>query len=52
MASSNPYTCSEYREEMLLLSLERRLNTEDLTEEEREGLKRQIRDLEASMGMD
>ena len=52
MPSGNPYTCMEYREEMLLLSLQRRLSSEDLSEEEREGLKQQIKALEASMGMD
>ena len=52
MPAPTPYTCSEYREEMLLLSLRRRLHAESLTEEERAELRRQIRDLEASMGMD
>jgi len=51
LSDRKPYTCNEYREEMLLLSLQRRLNAGDLTEMERERLERQIRDLEASMGM-
>lgn len=45
------YTCAEYREEMLLLSLRRRLAEQDLTPAEREELSNQIRVLEAHMGM-
>ena len=52
MSSNNhPYTCNEYREEMLLLGLQRRLYAEDLSEEERQQLKERIKALEASMGM-
>jgi len=51
MGSNNPYTCSEYREEMLLLGLQRRLHAENISEEEREHLKERIKDLEATMGM-
>ena len=52
MSTPNPYTCNEYREEMLLLGLKRRLHAEDVSEEERESLVARIKDLEASMGMD
>lgn len=45
------YTCVEYREEMLLLSLQRRLADEDLVPAEREELLAQIRNLEVRMGM-
>ena len=45
------YTCVEYREEMLLLSLQHRLADEDLTSAEREALLTQIRTLEVRMGM-
>lgn len=45
------YTCSEYREEMMLLGLKRRLHAEDVSEEERKSLEERIKDLESSMGM-
>ena len=51
MSSNSPYTCNEYREEMVLLGLQRRLHAEDISEEERKSLKERIKDLEASMGM-
>lgn len=46
------YTCADYRAEMILAGLNRRLNAEDLTTDEREALKARIRDLEAEMGLD
>ena len=52
MAQNSPYTCHEYREEMLLLSLQRRLNADDVSDAEREHLKIQIAELETAMGMD
>ncbi|MEN8244601.1 MAG: hypothetical protein ABFS43_06840 [Thermodesulfobacteriota bacterium] len=51
MSSNSPYTCNEYREEMVLLGLQRRLHAEDISEEERKSLQAKIKDLEASMGM-
>jgi len=51
LPSNSPYTCNEYREEMVLLGLQRRLHAEDISEEERKSLKQRIKDLEASMGM-
>ncbi|MEK6193882.1 MAG: hypothetical protein N2F24_06605 [Deltaproteobacteria bacterium] len=51
MSSNTQYTCNEYREEMLLLGLQRRLHAEGVSEEERERLKERIKDLEASMDM-
>lgn len=48
---NDKYTCHEYREEMQLLGLQRRLNDKDISEEERQHLKEKIKDLEASMGM-
>lgn len=51
MSSNNHYTCNEYREEMLLLGLQRQLHAENVSEEERERLKERIKDLEASMDM-
>jgi hypothetical protein len=46
------YTCREYREEMVLLGLRRRLEQEDLTEEERRDLRERLARLEAEMEMD
>jgi len=51
LSSNNAYTCLEYREEMLLLGLQRRLHAEDISDEEREHLKERIQELESSMGM-
>jgi len=51
LSSNTPYTCNEYREEMLLLGLQRRLHADDISEEERKRLQERIRDLETSMGM-
>ena len=44
--------CSDYRGQMLLLSLHRRLSDERLSEAERRRIRRQIQRLEAEMGMD
>ena len=46
------YTCREYREEMVLLSLRRRLEQEELTEEERRMLRDRLTRLEAEMEID
>lgn len=45
------YTCAEYREEMRLLELRRRLGDSTLGEEERQSLEREIKELEARMDM-
>jgi hypothetical protein len=45
------YTCNDYREEMILLSLQRRLSSPDLSPEETEALKQEIARLEAQMGI-
>ena len=45
------YTCNEYREEMLLLGLRRRLEDESLSEEQRRALRQQIARLEKEMGL-
>lgn len=47
-----PYTCSDYRAEMQLISLKNRLAHEDLNEEEKAALVREIRRLEAETGLD
>jgi hypothetical protein len=46
------YTCSDYREEMRLLAMKRRLEQEDLPEGERERLAEEIERIERSMAMD
>ena len=46
------YTCAEYRTEMILLGLKRRLQREELSEADRQLLLSQIRDLEQQMEMD
>jgi hypothetical protein len=46
------YSCTEYRAEMMLLGLEMRLRSEDLTQEEREAILAEIRKLKESMGLD
>jgi len=46
------YTCTDYRTEMILLGLQRRLNQADLSEKERKALEEEIRALEKNMEMD
>jgi hypothetical protein len=46
------YTCTDYRKEMMLLSLRLRLKNENLSEKEREALLAEIRKLEHAMEMD
>jgi hypothetical protein len=52
MTKERKYTCLEYREEMRLLGLKRRLDQEDLSEQERAAIMEEIQKLEASMEMD
>jgi len=52
LSNNNQYTCREYREEMLLLGLRRRLAAEDLADTEKRVLEEQIRQLENTMQMD
>lgn len=49
MAKANQYTCVEYREEMMLLGLKRRLNDKTITEEEKQNILREIAKLEMAM---
>jgi uncharacterized membrane protein len=51
MGTRPKYTCSDYREEMTLLSLKRRLAREDLSEEEKRAIIEEIKRLEAIMRM-
>jgi len=46
------YTCVDYRAEMILLGLKRRLHLEELSEEEREEIILQVEKLEAKTGLD
>ena len=46
------YNCKDYRQEMVLAGLRGRLQKEDLTEEERDAIVKEIRKLESAMGMD
>lgn len=45
------YTCNDYREEMILLGLQRRLNQGNLTETEKKELLREIEAIEKQMGL-
>jgi|WetSurSiteA1Bulk_404760.scaffolds.fasta_scaffold488328_2 hypothetical protein len=49
MAEHSPYTCTEYREEMILLSLQRQLHQKNLPEAEKEKLLEEIRKIELLM---
>jgi len=45
------YTCTEYRQEMILLALQRKLALPDLPEEERRRLVEEITRMERELGM-
>jgi len=49
---AGPYTCREYREEMILLALQKKLAAPDLSPEEKQRIRREIAEVEARMGMD
>ena len=49
---SNKYTCNEYRAEMILLALQRKLASDNITPEEKDTLLAQIAKLEKQMGID
>jgi hypothetical protein len=46
-----PYTCNEYRTEMILLALQKKLQRENLGEAERGELLREIARLEKIVGL-
>ncbi|MGD9082491.1 MAG: hypothetical protein PVJ50_02700 [Desulfobacterales bacterium] len=46
------YTCADYRIEMILLNLKRRLQQKGLSEKERGDILLQIKKLEAKMGLE
>lgn len=45
------YTCNEYREEMILVNLHKRLQQEGLAEEDRWEIQMEIKRLERQMGL-
>jgi hypothetical protein len=47
-----PYTCNDYRQEMMLAALRKQLNDPSLREVDRQKLEREIARLKAEMGMD
>ena len=51
MSDQNKYTCNEYRQEMILLSLQMRLNKENLPESEKKKIQKEIQQLESAMNM-
>jgi hypothetical protein len=49
MAEHSPYTCTDYRSEMILLSLQRQLHQKNLTEIEKDKLLEEIKKIERLM---
>ncbi len=49
--NSSSYDCSDYRAEMILLSLQRRLENSDLSDSERRAVEEEIKRVKAEMGM-
>ncbi|MBA3010652.1 MAG: hypothetical protein KKF12_13300 [Proteobacteria bacterium] len=49
---SQKYTCNEYREEMILLGLQRQLASPDLVPEKKQEILKEIARVEALMGLD
>ncbi|MDZ7667611.1 MAG: hypothetical protein U5K27_20150 [Desulfotignum sp.] len=55
MTSDTPtgtYTCREYREEMILLALQKKLAVLNLSPEQKKQILKEIAEVEARMGMD
>ena len=52
MQPTGKYTCTEYRQEMILLGLKRQLADPQLSDADRARLNEKIRELEQQMGMD
>ena len=49
--TSGKYTCNEYRQEMILLSLQLRLNKENVPESEKKLIQKEIQQIEIAMDM-
>ena len=47
-----PPKCNDYRAEMQLVELKRRLQSEELTEAEKSALQKEIKQIEKRMGLD
>jgi hypothetical protein len=52
MSNKPEYNCRQYREEMVLLGLRKRLSDPALTEDERQAIENEILCLEVQMGME
>jgi hypothetical protein len=52
MAKSKTYNCSDYREEMRLIGLRKRLNEENLSRTEKHVIETEIAKLEKNLQMD
>ncbi|UCF94539.1 MAG: hypothetical protein JSW39_10390 [Desulfobacterales bacterium] len=52
MKQHSKYTCRDYREEMLLLALKKRLGDHRLTDAERKVITAEIKKLEAALQLD
>ena len=52
MPQNTKYTCSDYRKEMRLLGLKKRLHENDLGKSEKEAIEAEIARLERSLQMD
>jgi len=51
MTKSPVYTCADYREEMILLGLRRRLEDPGVSEEEKPAIRARVQELEESLGI-
>lgn len=52
MKNDSKYTCVDYREEMTILGLKRRLRDENITEEQKREIIQEIQRLESLMQID
>ena len=51
MTKSPAYTCADYREEMILLGLRRRLEDPGVSEEEKPAILSRVQELEKALGI-
>jgi len=52
MIKTGKYTCTDYRQEMILLGLRQRLFKGSLSDSEKKKIQDEIRKIESQMGMD
>lgn len=52
MPQKNKYTCSDYREEMRLIGLKKRLNEETLSQLDKQTIEAEIAKLEKALQLD